>query len=529
MSTAAPNFLLFITDQHRADHLGCYGNPDVRTPSLDALAARGWRAERFYVATPICMPNRASLMTGRMPSVHGARHNGVPLPLESNTFVDVLRRAGWRTALVGKAHLQNITDDPPLYPKPDAPPTQDEARQAVATNDYDQECGTLWRERPDHAMTLPFYGFEHVDLAVDHGDQIWGDYGRWLQNEHPDIAALSGPDQALPSPDITLSHFGQAWRTRVPEEFSTTAWIGARTRALLDQHSQAGEPFFIQCSFPDPHHPFTPHGQYWDMYDPEQVTLPASFEPGPHPAPPHIRWLHEQRDQGKAVKHTPALFACTEREAREAIALNYGSITHIDAEIGRILNHLEQCGLAENTVILFLSDHGDFMGDHQLLLKGPVHYQSIIRTPFIWFDPARPVGHAVDNALCSTIDIAPTILERAGLLPYNGIQGRSLLPLMTDPTHQWRATLLVEEENQRQLFNMPQRCKLRSLLTESHRLSVYQGTNWGELYDLQADPLEQHNLWDDPASSELKTRLLCQLLDTLMAHSESSPLPLALA
>src|SRR5690606_858357 len=132
MSTAAPNFLLFITDQHRADHLGCYGNPEVRTPSLDALASRGWRTERFYVATPICMPNRASLMTGRMPSVHGARHNGVPLPLESTTFVDVLRQAGWRTALVGKAHLQNITDDPAPYPRPAAPPPRGQARRQLA-------------------------------------------------------------------------------------------------------------------------------------------------------------------------------------------------------------------------------------------------------------------------------------------------------------------------------------------------------------------------------------------------------------
>src|SRR5690606_9037592 len=231
----------------------------------------------------------------------------------------------------------------------------------------------------------------------------------------------------------------------------------------------------------------------------------------------------------KAVKHTPALFACSEREAREAIALNYGSITHIDAEIGRVLDHLQQSGLAENTIVMFMSDHGDFMGDHQLLLKGPVHYQSIIRTPFIWFDPAAPAACGSSVALCSTIDIAPTVLERAGLLPYNGIQGRSLLPLMGREPAQWRQALLVEEENQRQLFNMPQRCKLRSLLTGSHRISVYQGTEWGELYDLQADPLEQNNLWDDPSSRDLKTRLLCQLVDTLMAHSESSPLPLALA
>src|SRR5580704_11303518 len=101
-----PNFLLFIADQLRADHLGCYGNAIVRTPQIDELAASGWTADSFYVASPICMPNRATLMTGRMPSVHGVRHNGIPLALEATTFVDLLRRSGYRTGLIGKSHLQ---------------------------------------------------------------------------------------------------------------------------------------------------------------------------------------------------------------------------------------------------------------------------------------------------------------------------------------------------------------------------------------------------------------------------------------
>ena len=105
-----PNFLIFITDQHRADHLGCYGNPVVKTPNIDALASAGQRFERAYVATPVCMPNRGSIMTGRMPSAHGARSNGIPLPLESVTFADLLAEAGYRTALIGKSHLQNMED-----------------------------------------------------------------------------------------------------------------------------------------------------------------------------------------------------------------------------------------------------------------------------------------------------------------------------------------------------------------------------------------------------------------------------------
>ena len=112
MGTKSPNFLFFIADQLRCDHLGCYGNTVVRTPNIDALAKSGWSSDAFYVASPICMPNRATLMTGRMPSVHGVRHNGIPLSLQASTFVDRLRLAGYRTSLIGKSHLQNMAGNP---------------------------------------------------------------------------------------------------------------------------------------------------------------------------------------------------------------------------------------------------------------------------------------------------------------------------------------------------------------------------------------------------------------------------------
>src|SRR5690554_6049694 len=109
----APNFVFVITDQHRADHLGCYGNTMVKTPHIDSIAAAGWRAQRFYVANPACMPNRAALMTGRLPSLHGVRSNGIPLPRSATTFTEVLRAAGYRTACAGKIHLQPMTADGP--------------------------------------------------------------------------------------------------------------------------------------------------------------------------------------------------------------------------------------------------------------------------------------------------------------------------------------------------------------------------------------------------------------------------------
>src|SRR5215470_20103031 len=147
-----PNFLLFITDQLRADHLGCYGNRIIRTPGIDSLAARGVSFDRFYVASPVCQPNRATLMTGRMPSLHGVRHNGISLSLNATTFVDLLRAAGWQTALIGKSHLQNMTGTPTVLPalKPPAgyrapPAGLDEAEKDDRNDDaYEQENAVAW-------------------------------------------------------------------------------------------------------------------------------------------------------------------------------------------------------------------------------------------------------------------------------------------------------------------------------------------------------------------------------------------------
>lgn len=336
---------------------------------------------------------------------------------------------------------------------------------------------------------------------------------------------MTGPEHALPS-DYALARAGQAWRTRVPEALSTTSWIADRAIDRLAEHADGQRPFFMQCSFPDPHHPFTPPGRFWDMYSPQDVALPASFH-DKGPRPPHVAWLRAQREAGKAVKHTPAVFACSEQEAREAIALNYGSISHLDEAVGRILAALDSLGLAKNTVVVFTSDHGDFFGDHQLLWKGPLHYDSIIRVPFLW---AEPDGMGLrSEALCSAIDLAPTVLARAGIPSFHGIQGRSLLPAICGGQDVGRDDLLIEEEGQRVMFGFSQRVRMRTLRTARWRLSLYDGVAWGELYDLDRDPHECTNLWDDPSSAPVLADLMQRLARQMLAHTEDSPYPSALA
>jgi arylsulfatase A-like enzyme len=528
-----PNFILFITDQQRADHLGCYGNPIVRTPHIDAIGARGSRFERFYVSCAICMPNRATLMTGRMPSLHGVRYNGVPLSLEATTFVDLLRAAGYRTALIGKSHIQNFGDgpDPKVVWKNanggDAPPEEmldavrDDRRRGRA---YENEWTPKWLSDENYDVRTPFYGFDHVRLCTFHGDRVEGHYTRWLEAKHPGSDKLRGPENATPDPRYTAP---QAYRTRVPEALYPTNYIADMTVDFLEQHAKADgdEPFFIQCSFPDPHHPFTPPGKYWDMYDPADIPLPASF--GQNDLPPVVAHLHEATRKG-ADRSWVRPFAVSEREAREIIALTYGMITMIDDAVGRVLARLGDLGLAEDTVVLFTSDHGDWMGDHGIMLKGPIHYQGLVRVPFLWADPAATRQPRVD-ALSGTMDIASTVLDRARLAPYNGIQGESLLGVMKGGAIEGRRGMLIEQEAQVPNFGLDRPPRVRTFVTERWRLSVWGGQEFGELYDLAGDPYEMTNLWSDPAHAAIKAELLEQMVQEMIRLTDRAPLPTAMA
>ena len=526
---ARPNFLFIITDQHRADYLGCYGHPLLKTPNIDGIAARGAQFTRFYVANPICMPNRSTLMTGRMPSLHGVRHNGIELSLSANTFVDLLRVSGYRTALIGKSHLQNMEGrpaglrrTPPADGHTPAPPSFAEALKPLDDGRYGQELPATWKPDPGYRVDTPFYGFGHVDLCTSHGDEVGGNYYHWLRSKRPDAGKLVGKENALPHDYVAP----QAWRTAVPEDLYPTSYIAEKSLEWLDRNADGDAPFFLMCSFPDPHHPFTPPGKYWGMYRPEDVKLPASFRRA-NTAEPHIAWLHAQLEGGTAVRTTPAPYAVSEREARESIALTCGMIAMIDDAVGRILAKLAAAGRARDTVVVFTADHGDFLADHGLMLKGPIHLQGLIRVPFIWAEPQRKPR--VTDALAGTLDIAGSILDRAGIEPYNGIQGKSILPVVEGASDNGHDAVLVEEDGQRTYmgFDGPIRC--RTLVTRRWRTTIYHGADWGELYDLESDPGELNNLWRDPGHAAVRAELMELMARKQMALVDRSPLPTAMA
>ena len=322
--SSRPNFLLFITDQHRADFLGCYGHPVLRTPHIDSIAARGTAFDKFYVASPVCQPNRASLMTARMPSVHDVRSNGIPLSMEAVTFVDLLRDAGYKTALVGKSHLQNFTAYDPIIKRPPprpgfhepAPALRQSLRDHLDDPKYEQETPPYWTKPGAHVQT-PFYGFEHVTLVRNHGDEAGADYERWLDARDPKArATLLGPKNSLPH-DYKVP---QAYRTAIPEELYATSFLGERACAYLDE-AKSGDPFFLMVSFPDPHHPFNPPGKYWDMYKPEQFSVPEAFSRNDWTPPALVQNIFKEREGGKANLTGMGTIGVSAREAQEARAL----------------------------------------------------------------------------------------------------------------------------------------------------------------------------------------------------------------
>ncbi len=525
-TTGRPNFILFITDQHRADFLGCYGHPVVRTPHIDSIAAAGTVFDRFHVNSPVCMPNRASLMTGRLPAVHGVRSNGVPLALEAATFVDLLREAGYATALVGKSHLQNFTSNPALLRPVPVPEGYRAPSQRLRTARREDRTGALYRqEQPDYwqqddaHVETPFYGFEHVELVIGHGDDVGGDYVRWLRARDPAALGLLGPQNSLPHDYLCP----QAFRTRIPEELYATAYIGERAEAYLQAHAKDAAPFFLMVSFPDPHHPFNPPGKYWDMYKPHDFPVPEAYARNDWTPPPHVQRAIDAAAKGTDNRSGMGTIAVSAREAQEARALTAGMIACVDDAIGRVLAALARSGARDDTVVMFTSDHGDHLGDHRLLLKGGEHYQSIVHVPFIWSDPRAPQP-ARTQALGATADIGATVLDCARVAPYVGMQGRSLLPAMGPRGAPVRDAVLIQYEQQTADADFSSALRVYSLVHERWRMSVFLGRPWGELYDLEADPGEFDNLWDQPAHAAVRARMMERLAYALIEHNDRLPL-----
>jgi arylsulfatase A-like enzyme len=504
VSKLRPNFLIICTDQMRADHMGCAGNPAIHTPRLDALAAQGVHLSRAYVNNPLCMPGRATLFTGLTPRGHRVRTNGIPLDASIPTVPGALAEAGYHTASIGKIHLSifGYGQRPEIsYLPPDRFP----------------ELIEHWKTGRIERVPNPYYGLQHAEITVGHGTEVYGDYALWLERQHPDQW------DRLRSTPVEPSPLGAEGCGAYPleEGYHHTAYVAERTIAYLRRHA-SGRPFYLMCSFPDPHHPYCLPQPWDEMYSPQDVVSPVSRKGELEELAPFFREIYERRLQVSG-RNRPTKMPQAQR--LEILAYTYGMVSLIDHQVGRVLDVLDELGLAEDTVVLFLSDHGDLMGDHGLLNKGPFHFEGLLRVPMIWRWPGR-FRPGSSPALVSLLDVPPTILDLAGVrIPQGSIPdgfaapeapqqppawpGRSLVPLLTGRTETVQDSVVIE--NDEDYLGL----RLRTLVTPNYKITTYTGHRgprpYGELFDLVDDPYELHNLWDSPTHTPLCRELIERL------------------
>ena len=463
------NILFLLTDQHRVDTLGCYGNTRISTPALDRLAATGTRFDRWYTPTAICTPARASLLTGQAPFRHRLlanyeRNVGYLEDLREGqfTFAQALQEEGYRTGLVGKWH--------------------------VGTN-----------------KTAADYGFEGPTLPGWHNPVDSPDYLAYLaQNGYPPYEIHDRIRGVLPngSPGNLL-----AARLNQPEEATFEYYLAERAITMLRDYAAGrrseGTPFFLGLHYFGPHLPYLLPDEYFDMYDPSQIELPASVQEDFLGKPP------VQRNYSKHWTFDTIPI----ETSRKLIAVYWGYVTLIDRQIGRVLDALDELGLSDDTAVFFSSDHGEFTGAHRLHDKGPAMYEDIYRTAGIIRVPGMPPGQVSDEFVTHT-DATATILALAGADTRPALDSRNLLPLVGGEDVDWQQDVLCEFHGHH--FPYPQR-----MLRDRRYKLVVNPESVNELYDLEADPDELHNRYEHPEFEEIRARMMHRLYTALVERGDN--------
>lgn len=486
--TGTRNVLWIMCDQLRFDYLGCSGHPHLETPNIDALAARGLRFERAYVQSPICGPSRMSFYTGRYVRSHGSSWNKVPLRVGEPTLGDHLAELGVRSVLVGKTHMKADYEG---MARLGIDPGSDLGVRVA-------QCGFEPFERDDGLHPAgPYDPAPAYDAYLR--SRGYGGANPWEEWAN----SAEGPDGRLLSGWLLENADKPA---RIPKEHSETAYMTDRAMAFIEEAGTDGRPWCLHLSYIKPHWPYIAPAPYHALYDARHV-VPAVRDEAerrdPHPV--YASYLRERFSQ-----------AFARQGVRERVIPAYmGLIRQIDDEIGRLLGFLEQRGLAESTMIVFTSDHGDYLGDHWLGEKELFHDCSV-RTPLIVVDPS-PAADAtrgtVSDALVEAIDLAPTFVEAFGGGPKpHVLEGRSLLPLLRGGDDRPPRRFVVSEydyamRRARSDLGVPiGRARLHMLFDGRWKYVHAEGFR-PMLWDLANDPQEFHDLGADPAAAGECARL----------------------
>ena len=488
MNTGLKNILFIMCDQLRADYLGCYGHQTIRTPNLDALAARSVRFDRAYVQSPVCGPSRMSFYTGRYVSSHGANWNRTPLRPDERTIADYLEPLGVETAIVGKTHIKPDTESLTALLVPE------DAIKARA------QGGFVAVERDDGV---------HRSAQAD-GDISYNRYLRanGFEGENPwDIWANSaaGPNGEILS---AFSMRNAGLPARVPEPFSETAYM---TDRAIDYVKAKGEaPWCLHLSFIKPHWPYMAPAPFHEMYGPDDIQPVIRCDAQKNAPHPIAQVMMAEADS----------IAFQEERTRKTVIPTYmGLISQIDAHIGRIVDTLKEEGRGKDTLIVFTSDHGDFLGDHWLADKA-MFYEQGVRIPLIIHDP-RHVADAtrgrVRGDLVEAIDLAPTFLSALGGAPSHRLEGQNLMPVVFGTGHVSRQAVFSELDygyiaTGQKLGLAPTKSVGRMVRTADWKY-VHFDTLPCQLFDLKNDPDELHDLGQDPACAHVRSEMKEHLLN----------------
>lgn len=492
------NILFIMADQLRWDYLSCYGHPHLHTPNIDRLASKGMRFNRAYVQSPVCGPSRASFYTGRTVFSHGSTWNQVPLPIGELTLGDYLRPLGVRTAVVGKTHM--------------VPDREGMAR--LGLNDS-TEIGI----RVSHPGFDPYErddGLHPTPLLRKRGRKLA--YNEWLQQqgyegENPwnDFAnSADGPEGEL----LSGWHLKNSnLPARVREDHSETAYMTMRAKEFIAETGDA--PWLCHLSYIKPHWPYMAPSPYHNMYGPDSF-LPIRRDENERKDPNPVY----RAFMGMEVSET-----FSNQGTRETVLPAYmGLIKQIDDHLGRLFTWLEETGKDKETMIVFTSDHGDYMGDHWLGEKELFHEVSV-RVPLIIVDPradADGTRGTTCDALVEAIDLVPTFIEATGAPQADHrLEGKSLQPFLHGhPVDGWRNAVFSEID-----YGFYAAREMLQIGVSDARGYMVRTDRWKyvhfkgfppQLFDLEADPREFNDLGRDPAYQEVRANMHYRLLDRLV-------------
>ncbi|WNQ10206.1 sulfatase-like hydrolase/transferase [Paenibacillus aurantius] len=468
-----PNILWICTDQQRFDTLGCYGNEAVRTPNIDRLARQGVLFEQAYCQSTVCAPSRGSFLTGRYPRTVGLRKNGANIPETEVLVTKLLHDGGYTCGLAGKLHLSTC------FPK------HCHGTERRIEDGYDQ---FHWSHHPAD-------------------DWPTNAYSQWLRSKGKAYSTrpVDGCEYVVYGPDA---------------EDHQAAWCAEKAIEFIDAHEGKDQSWLFSVNIFAPHHPFDPPEAYLRKYLDKLDQLPAPrYEEGELASKTSYQRLDHEGAYGNPKLYPFARMAPSDHAF--LTAAYWAMVELIDDQVGRMLDALERSGQLEDTIVIFMSDHGELLGDHGVYLKGPHFYEPSVRVPLIVSWPGRFPASTRAQTMVELIDLAPTLLEAAGLPVYPGMQGKSMLDLLSGRTEEHREDVYCEAyETVKDFAGRGYSLMVRS---SSAKIVLYDGAGEGELYDLENDPCEFVNLWHSPDRVALKLGMLERLCHRLAETMD--PLP----